>query len=145
MISAVDKIFGSREDEEAKRESFAALLYCVHILGDHIGDNKRSLPDRMPLNGSRDGRTATRTDIIWELETHIPRLFRGQTGAVEYLMLMKYLQEHRSKPSFAYSDTISDNDYRRLQDFAEELLYKQLKVNIPGLLKNENFFRRVFY
>ena len=144
LMSTIDKIFNFQEIEMIKRDSFTALLYYVHILGDHLGDSKRSLPDRMPLNGSRRGSAATRADIIWELEYHIPRLFREQTSAAEYQLLMRFIQRSQSRPSFVYSDTISDDDYRQLQAFAKEIL-DNLILNIPPLLENENFFRRVFF
>jgi len=98
----------------------------------------------MRLNGSIRGRNQVRSDIIWELEYHIPRLFRGQTNVTEYKMLMNYLQRHTSMPSFEYATTIKDDDYKKLQEFAAEIL-NTLIQNIPALLKNERFFTRTFF
>jgi hypothetical protein len=127
-----------------KKDSFGALIYYIHILGDHIGDSKDTLTSRMRLNGSIRGRNPVRSDIIWELEYHIPRLFREQSNSFEYKMLMSYLQRCASTPAFEYATTISDDNYKKLQEFANEILNKLIE-NVPALLKNEPFFVRVFY
>jgi hypothetical protein len=143
LLATVDKTFNFRPDEMIKKDSFAALIYYTHILGDHSGNTKGSLEHRIPINGSRRGRTMERGDIIWELEYHIPRLFREQTNVPEYRFLMNYLKNHTSKPSFIYARTISDDDYIKLKKFAEDVL-EALIENIPALLRNEVFFTRVF-
>lgn len=144
LLSTLDKLFNFQENEKIKKDSFGALLYYIHILGDHIGDSKDTYTSRMRLNGSMRGRTMNRSDIIWEFEYHIPRLFREQTNAVGYKTLMEYLRKHASYPSFEYSQTISDDDFNELKKFANEIL-NTLIGNIPALLKNERFFARVFY
>ena len=143
LLFSIDRLFDFQETEMIKRDSFAALLYYVHIIGDHIGNSKRTLPDRMRINGSMRGRNMERLDVVWELEYHIPRLFRGQESAVEYKLLMKAMQRFSTQPPFDYSTAISDDDYSKLQGFAVNIL-NCLTENIPALLRNESFFRRAF-
>jgi hypothetical protein len=147
LLSTLDKLFNFNENEMDKKDSFGALCYYIHIIGDHIGDEgKKPLRHRMPLNGR--SQTQERSDIIWELEYHIPRLFREQANSSEteneYKELMKYLKEKADKPRFIYTEKILDEDLKKLREFAGEILNVLIK-NIPALLKNERFFSRVFY
>jgi len=144
LLSTLDKLFNFQENEQIKRDSFGALLYYIHVIGDHIGDDKKTYTTRMRLNGSMRGLNMDRLDIIWELEYHIPRLFQEQANSLEYKTLMKYLEKRGPSPKFIYATTISDDEYKKLQDFANEILNKLIE-NIPALLKNEPFFVRVFY
>jgi len=144
LLSTIDKIFDFQPNEMIKRDSFAALIYYIHIIGDHIGGSKSTLVNRMPLNDGRRGSNMDRANIIWELEYHIPRLFREQTNAPEYTALMDYYKKNReSNPPLVYSDNLSDDDYKKIQSLAEGVLNKHIE-NIPILLKNEFFFKRVF-
>jgi hypothetical protein len=145
LLSTVDRIFEFQENEMIKKESFAALIYYTHILGDHIGNtSKNTLVNKMQLNGSRRGGNMARSDIIWELEYHIPHLFREQANAPEYKALMNYFEKNRvSNPPFVYSNTISDDDFKKLQKLTGEVLDELIK-NIPALLKKEIFFTQVF-
>ena len=143
LLSSLDKLFDFQFNEMEKRESFGALLYYVHILGDHSYDGKTTLPDRMRINGSVRGRNMNRGDIVWELEYHLERLFREQQNSQNYRNIQSFLWDHRSRPLLPYSQTISDEAYNELQGFANRIL-QELMTNIPPLLRNEAFFRRTF-
>jgi len=145
LLSTVERVFNFQPEEMYKKDSFAALLYYVHILGDHSANTKSTLPTRMRVNRrlSLRGRTVIREDILWELEHHISQLFREQTNATEYRAVMNYLQRQATKPEFTYAQTISDDEYKELQSFAKGIL-DNLVENIPALLSREKFFLRVF-
>ena len=143
LLSSIDKVFNFMPHEMIKRESFAALLYYVHVLGDHSHDGKRTLPDRMRINGSVSGGNMERGDIVWELEYHLDRLFREQQNSRNYRNLQNFLSQHRRRPALPYSQTISDEMYDELKGFANRIL-QELMTNIPPLLRNEAFFRSSF-
>jgi len=155
LLATIDKIFrfkgifGYRQDEVEKRDSFAALLYYVHVLGDHIGDSKGTYTDRIPISphpdyrDNRSGENSHNPTIYTELLYHLPRLFKEQTNSVDYGMLMRYLERNKNR-QFSTGTTISDKEYAELQTFAKETLDK-LREYIPRLLRNEDFFLRVFF
>jgi hypothetical protein len=148
LFSTVDKVFNFKRDETIKCESLSAILYYVHILGDHIGDSKRTYMDRIPLSPrpdyrfNRSGENSNNPTVYTELLYHLPRLFREQTNSVNYRMLSLYL-DHNKNREFPTGTTISDQEYAELQSFSKETLDKLIEY-IPRLLRNENFFMRVF-
>jgi hypothetical protein len=148
-LATLDKIFSFNRWEYEKRDSFAALLYYVHILGDHIGDKKRSYMDRIPISPRPDyrfnqsGENSNNPTIYTELLYHLPRLFKEQTNSIDYGMLMRYLERNKNR-QFSTGTTISDEEYAELQTFAKETLDKLIEY-IPRLLRNEDFFKRVFF
>jgi hypothetical protein len=147
-LAPIDRIFNFRRNEMEKRDSFAALLYYVHILGDHIGDKKRSYMDRIPISPrpdyrfNRSGENSNNPTIYTELLYHLPRLFREQTSSVDYLQLIGYLESNKNR-EFPTGTVISDEEYSELQHFAQETLDKMIRY-IPRLLQNERFFTRTF-
>jgi hypothetical protein len=149
LLSTTEKVFGFKRAEMIKRESLSAVLYYVHILGDHIGDSKRTYMDRIPISPrpdyrfNRSGENSNNPTIYTELLYHLPRLFREQTNSVDCRMLILYLERNRNK-EFSTGTTISDQEYAELQNFAKETLDKLIEY-IPRLFRNEIFFIRVFH
>jgi hypothetical protein len=146
LVSAIDKIFNFKRNEMIKRDSFAALLYYTHILGDHIGDGKKTYLDRLAISTrpdyrfNRSGENMLNPTVFTELIYHIERLFREQTTSPDYRLLMLYLERNKSRE---FPASITDDEYIQLQSFALETLNKLIEY-IPPLLRKENFFTRVF-
>ena len=152
LLSTTDRVFNFRrnEIEMNKRDSFAALLYYAHILGDHIGDSRSSYMDRIPISprpdyrNNRSGENSNNPTIYTELLYHLPRLFREQTNSPDYQLLYNWLNQNENKNrQFPTGTSITDEEYADLQRFAQETLDK-LIIYVPRLLQNEAFFIRVF-
>ena len=114
-------------------DSFCALIYYIHLIGDHVEthtlDEYKCL---MPLGG----RFITET-IVSELEYHCEVLFAEQTDTLVYSQLQKSLRKIDNdclKLGIISEDTIDKN-----HEIANELL-DELKRYIPKLLKEEAFF-----
>jgi hypothetical protein len=149
LLPTIDKVFKFKRNESIKRDSFGALLYYIHIIGDHIGDSKSNNTDRMPLTRRIDyGKDYARNheennpSICTELLWHITRLFREQTSSIEYQMLMRYLDRNKNRV-FPSGTSMTDAEYNELQAFAWEM-FDTLRRYIPFLLQNEDFFIRAF-
>jgi len=152
LLATIDKIFNFKRNEMIKHDSFAALMYYIHILGDHIGDSKRTYTDRMAISPrpdyrfNRSGENANNPTIYTELLYHLPRLFREQAESVpapfDYQMLIRFLERNKNR-TFPTGTTISDEEYAELQSFAQETLNALCRY-IPALLRNEDFFKRAF-
>ncbi|GMO50431.1 MAG: hypothetical protein Pg6C_14210 [Treponemataceae bacterium] len=148
LLSTVSAVFKFKRDEQIKIESFAALIYYTHILGDHGGDSKSTYRDRIPIfqrpdyRNNRSGPQQLNPTICTELLYHIPRLFREQTETTEYKMLLLYLQ--RSKLTVLPSVLpFTDEEYMQYQNAAREMIDK-LSFFIPQLLSKESFFQSAF-
>lgn len=134
------KITGNDPDNyKGKCDSFAALIYYVHLIGDHI-ENKKIKAEgyEMNLGGTRDG-----INIIIELKHHLEILFADQKSKGTYSSLMNSLDDLNDRMLSLNSQTggIQYQDYHKC---AEDLL-KILKSHVWYLLKNEEFFKKVFY
>lgn len=154
LLATVNKVFGfglfsglMRKYNE-KCNSFAALVYYIHILGDHIEDEDKFVASgeterkatNLVIPIARDHPGETNPDMIWELEKHLKVLFDTSTNKSAYGNLEMALKEFRERAGVDSSRTagVSSNAY------AEELL-GILKDSVPGLLKKEDFFVSIFY
>ncbi|MCL2139059.1 MAG: hypothetical protein FWH41_05960 [Treponema sp.] len=150
LLSAIDSVTDIRPEEAIKRDSFGALLYYLHILEDHAGDSKTTYMDRISISrrpdyrSNRSGENRFNPTIITELLYHLPRLFREQTGTMEFRTIERYLTRCNQDKEFPAGNVITDGEYAKLQSFAKEMLDKLIE-NIPALMKGEGFFSRVFY
>lgn len=152
LLSTVNKVFnfglfsGWFGIYDEKCNSFSALIYYVHVLGDTIADknNKteghsvKKLDDcTLPLVVRQQ--SSVNPDIISELQKHIDILFVDQ----DHSGIDKELK--RLRDDAYYNVYIVNKEYSDVYyGFAEEL-NKILIQEIPKLLKNEPFFTKVFY
>lgn len=155
LVSTVNHVFNFR-DKNIKSESFAALLYEIHILGDHIGCKFSTYHNRSRLklcpdltnpqvefmNANSDGRFQVNPTLIGYLLYHIERLFREQKHSDEYKSLVTFL---RSKMTALVHTQITDDNYHLTVIRLAEEIKRELVKYIPILLKRETFFARVFY
>lgn len=149
LINTVQHIGRFNKRERIKVEAFAALVYDLHILGDHIGAEEYSRYHRIRLTSepgykgqvvspTSDGPFNNPTLFVYLLY-HTQRLFREQSETSEYKRLEKFLYDYRDY--FWCKDNV---DYSEIKKFAEKTKVA-LQQYIPGLLKREKFFQRAFY
>lgn len=150
MLDTTKKIFSFISTEQ--HDAFTALVYYVHILGDHDGDKISNTMDRIPLGGRSDN-----IDILSELTSiYLPKLFKNQK--IEANNLCERLQSINRKCANllkrkgpGYDDRnvkrdvkeLSEEEYMIYQSYAKETL-KILAEEVPMLLKNEKWFWKEF-
>lgn len=137
--------YGWREygyDEQC--EAFAELIYYIHVLADieysNMNEGYSSMMKLAMKNSEEDS-----PDIYDEIEKILPKLFPTQTENGAYSELNKYIKKQAKEAR----DFIEDNPdlkpcYSQYKKYAENLL-KELSQTIPTLLKQEEFFKNVFY
>lgn len=149
LINSVQRIGRFNKQERIKIEAFAALVYDLHILGDHCGDTEYSRYDRVRLTSepeykgqvvspTSDGPFNNPTLFVYLLY-HTQRLFREQSNTSEYERLEEFLDDYKD-----YFWRKGNVDYSEIQKFAKKTK-KDLQLYIPGLLKREKFFQRAFF
>lgn len=149
LLSTVNDTFkfgitgNNPENYKGKCDSFAALVYYVHLIGDHIANKKfKEEGFEMNLGGTRDG-----INIIEELEHHLEILFADQKSKGTYSNLMNRLDKLNAQMFSLVTkkggiDPVADFD--EYHDCAVELM-KILEQHIPYLLRSEEFFKKVFF
>ena len=155
-----ETIYGSNNYDK-QCESFCILLYCVHILGDHIeaGEDKdlgqgesrpKTLNEKttglayiLPLAHTED---RDNPGIIPDLIKNCEILFESQVGTYTYDNLMQELEALRDRSEKIYESTGGVNTNEKFDDYnacAKDLL-NVLATYIPGMLKKEEFFSETF-
>ena len=131
---------------DKRSESFAALLYYVHVLGDHLADKELNSREelRIPFAGhlGRD-----KYDIIQELLPHFDVLFEQQKNGFQYSAFVNELKSINERVSALESSEGGINTQEKFvqrQEYAQKLL-EVLGDYVPNLLKKEDYFSRVFF
>ncbi len=142
LINTVDKIFDF-EGNESQKDSFCAILYYTHILGDRIADDKY-YPNYviMEVGGRKD-----KQDICNELLNHIEILFSDQKGTHKYTRIRSKINGYNSriaKLSLSSISQLTDEQFDEYKECSEGVL-KTLTLYVPAMLKEESFFANVFY
>lgn len=125
-------------------EAFCAVVYYIHILGDHIeGDIPDKLTDLEPLIQYTSFSTP---GIITELMEQLRVLFPNQTSTRVFSMLMQDLTDLRIEVEdncgmWGSVDTVEK--CRENQKYAKKLL-EILATHLPLLLQREPFFADCF-
>ena len=176
LLNTVEKVFGFRRIFEfswppsemlhydKKCNSFAALAYYVHVLGDYLEDDSvykfdglswsRKIKFAYPHAG-KDNR-----DIFYEIEEHLKVVFSDQKSSLLFTRLLHDLGEiARKARNLAGSTGGIDNDEKLNEalSYAEELMALLSGVNksthgksyhysnrVHDLLVKEPFFSSVF-
>lgn len=150
ILDTSRKVFSFKSSEQ--NDAFAALIYYVHILGDHDGDKISNTMDRIALGGRSD-----KLDILDELSNiYIPKLFKNQKMEVnalcEKLRSINYKCSNLlRKKGDGFNDRnvkrdaieLSAEEYKIYQEYAKETL-RILAEEIPVLLKKEKWFVKTF-
>ena len=125
-------------------DAFCAVVYYVHILGDHIeGDNPDKLTDLEPLIQYTSLSTP---GIITELMEQLQILFPDQVSSYTFTALMQEMTDLRVRAEKNCGTWGSVDSFERCeinQKYAKELL-NILAGKVPLLLQRESFFNNRF-
>lgn len=143
LLNTADAIFDF-EGHENKKESFCAMMYYIHILGDHMDDSSYMVKNglKMDVGGRTD-----KEDIIHELLKHIEILFADQKHTHKYRSLTGALERYNSRLAKivrSEGGINTDEKFQKKQEYTEGLM-DLLTMYIPEMLKAEKFFYDVFY
>ena len=151
LLSTLDEVF-SFDDKKIgngfitghsdKCNALAGIIYYVHILGDYDeAEKKESIGKLTDLAGRNDG-----NNMISELIEYCEILFSSQKKSCIYKKLIKELKniEKSASKLLKSEGGITDEKFNEYHECTAEVM-QTLKDNIPSLLKNEKFFKEVFY
>ncbi len=141
-ILGISKDFGY----SAKCDAFAAFLYYLHVLGDYTAsDKKRVLGNVIPL--ARLNPEIGNEDIFFEIERVLPLVLeRAATeNDIAYCGLIQDIKAmHKIGIRYEKNGGVTDENFSDYKALAIKLLEK-LESKVPGLLKNEPYFKKIFY
>lgn len=143
LITTVDSMFDF-EGNTKKRDSFCALVYYIHILGDHMDDTSYYVKNGLKIDV---GGRVDEESIIDELLYHIERLFEDQKHTHKYNSLTATLEKYDSRFSTlvrSEGGINTDEKFQKKQELTQDLM-KVLTMYIPEMLKEEQFFNERFY
>lgn len=136
-----------QEPYSNKCNSFAAVMYYVHVLGDHAeAKNYKAVSGKLIIPVVRLHPGETNRDILWELEHHLPIIFADQHNTRTYKNMMSELEALGKKMRSLLGSTgsiDSDEKYTAYMECLKEL-FTILEDHMPKLLKQESFFTNVF-
>ena len=119
-------------------------MYYIHLLGDReSGDTYYTNAVIMELGGRKDN-----YDIISELIKHIKMLF---SFSLKRMFLIDKLQEINSevaelrKAPDGSEAKIEEELFNQYKKYASLILKDKLTLNLPKMLKDEQWFSDVFY
>ncbi len=137
----MNELFGKVCD---KGNSFSALVYYIHILGDHIYNEEYSVSDlTMPL--ARTNADDNNQDVFWELKKHCEVLFKDQKSSQKYISFMQELDAlaDKARELAGSKGGISDKNFGEYHQCAEDLM-QLLEDYVPLMLAKEDFFENEF-
>lgn len=143
LLNTADAIFDFGGNEKQK-ESFCALIYYIHILGDFMDDKSYKVQNGLKMD---PGGRIDKADIIDELLKHFKILFADQKYTHKYLFLTIALGRYNTKFSKiirSEGGINTDEKFELRQRYVKELM-KLLTMYIPEMLKEEKFFYDAFY
>lgn len=142
-----------------KCDSFCALIYYNHLLGDYLEDINSENGNIDRFNGKSNGKkipfasdSLILTDIFSELEKHIAILFEDQSDSRVYASLMSDIETLAGKARNITGNeegTVTEKNYKDIGVCVRELMDILTGENshynaIHELLEKEKFFKDVF-
>ena len=129
-----------------KCDAFAAFLYYIHVLGDYSASKTKSviIGDMIPLVRSHPG--DGNEDILYEMERILPIILETAASKkdIAYVGLMQDLKLlHQKGTVWEDAGGMNDENFADYIQLNTDLLNK-LYNKVPGLLKNEPFFKEIF-
>lgn len=143
LINTVDSVFDFQGNEK-KKESFCALLYYTHILGDLIDDKSYMIQNGLVMD---PGGRIDKADIIDEMLKHLAILFDDQKNTHKYRYLTNAMERYNQKLAKlvrSEGGINSDEKFELRQEYVNGLM-KLFTMYIPEMLKEETFFYNTFY
>lgn len=138
---------GISSENQKQVDAFCALLYYVHLLGDHIEATSYSSEVQIlaPISASHDKKSPSiACDLV---NIYLPNLFPAQKGGRLYCQMIDEINEIASqaeKQYYFYPGGIRTQEQFDAYHRCAEMLMVALSDYIPKLLNNEEFFTRVF-
>ena len=150
LLATVNKVFGFSVSESESGDktysgqciAMAKLIYYIHILGDHSRNSEKTKFDRIQLRGTKTTYGEYEAGLINELRMCISDLFAGHRATFKYCQLMVKLNVVRFK-AWSKGEDDSTAKHEKIKDYAEDVL-DYLKLYLPGMLSDLDFFRKVF-
>ena len=143
-----------------KCNSFSALIYYNHLLGDYLEDVDEKNGNLKKFNGTSNGNkipfasnASKPVDIFSELGKHLSILFKDQANSRVYDSLIsdiETLANEARRLSGNSEGTVSEENFEEMRTCVQELMDILTGENghfnaINDLLMNEEFFTDVFY
>lgn len=128
-----------------KCNSFAALVYYIHMIGDHEARTGYKVTDVMiPLAQAHV--SATNPDIFSEMKYHLEIIFADQKDTHKYKALMQELDALAGDARALAATTGGINTDEKFAVFHDQVrkLLTLLQDYVPNMLKEEAFFISVF-
>ncbi len=157
MIETTKKVLNSKDEEVC--DSFSAILYYVHILGDIQDDSSRTERDQIiPLiekHGLSDIFTyKPNKDIFIELYHYLSVLFEGRVSKTYLSYYTRMMRKIKDLYSEAKRDMRANDDETVVEnqnnltseqlDYYSKKLLETLSKNMPTLLEH-TLFDGIFY
>ena len=143
LLQTTKKVFGFNDSQSRVNDSLSAVIYYIHILGDHIveTDYQKMNSTMIGVGGRND-----QYDIIHQLIYHFDILFTSPTSTNRYNSFRSQLRLLNNE----FSDLVNKDggvntpekqaEYSALAKKLMDLLIK----HVPELLQEETFFSKVF-
>lgn len=150
LMATVNYVFDFRtvtfiRGYDDKCKSLSGIIYYTHILGDYAeADDYKKISFLIPL---AEGKDKDKEYMIPNIKKYIEVLFANQLSDADYKALVKELDSIEKKASKIESSTggvNTDEEFELIHEYASDVLETLIKY-IPGLLKDEEFFKKVFY
>ena len=128
-------------------KAFSAFLYYLHIIGD-LEDSKTKnvvIGDIIPLVREHPGEG--NEDIFWELKRILPIVLKDSSKINSRLynsLILDLDSLSNEAKELEKAGGMNDENFKYYHDVVERLINK-LVTKIPILLKDEPFFKKVFY
>lgn len=147
LLETVNNVFGfnsfsGKYDKQCN--SLSALIYYVHIVGDHQEDSKYKAGGAITSLAEKNYSSST-IDIFYELEQHLPVLFADQKYSLTYMRMMNKLRDlgKEVRKLTGSREGVTPEKIPQYHQYAKDLI-GILETYIPNLLRREEFFSRVF-
>lgn len=117
-------------------ESFAKLVYYIHLLGDIESTESLSTYQKnpvMPLAFKHTANNKNYTDIICEIRGCCEVLFKKQKGNREYDTFMKRIDGYHKNVQMRVKSPEGATGFYR---------FDHGNLEVPGVIKNEHFFNK---
>ena len=124
-------------------EAFSAMVYYIHILGDHIeGDVSQKLEYLEPIQYV----DAFTPGIITELKEQLRIVFKSQNKSWSYAGLMDAITtlEVETEEEYKTWGKLDTNEKCEINKYYAEEILRVLSAYLPQLLANEPFFNNHF-
>lgn len=132
-------------------EALCELVYYVHVLGDHVEDsNHDGFSDykvkelKIAVGDTHDKPNSIIDQLI---DNVFPVLFRDQKNSLVYGQLKRDLQsiDDEATRLLTRDGGLNSNEKLKQYDDCAQQVLDTMAISVPGLLRNEDYFHKIFY